>query len=109
MSAQAVAGNDPAGQLNTAGGFAATGLPAAAPGDPLVGDITYIRTWVGWLYLATVIDLYSKEVVGWAMAEHLRTSLVCDAVTMASRNGRVNAGAVFHSDRGCPIYFEGVR
>jgi putative transposase len=44
-----------------------------------VGDITYIRTWEGWLYLATVIDLASRRVVGWAMAEHMRADLVCDA------------------------------
>lgn len=73
---------------------------AAAPGERFVGDITYIRTWAGWLYLATVIDLCTKEVVGWSMADHMRASLPCDALCMAVRNGRVNKGAVFHSDRG---------
>ncbi len=48
-----------------------------------VGDITYIRTWEGWLYLATVIDLASRRVVGWAMADHMRAELVCDALRMA--------------------------
>ena len=65
-----------------------------------VGDITYIRTWEGWLYLATVIDLASRRVVGWAMADHMRAELVCDAVGMAIENRRPAPGAMFHSDRG---------
>lgn len=73
---------------------------AAAPGVRFVGDITYVATWAGWLYLATVIDLFSREVVGWSMADHMRTELVSDAITMANRNGRVEPDAVFHSDRG---------
>lgn len=73
---------------------------ADAPGVKLVGDITYVRTWAGWLYLATVIDCFTREVVGYAMADHLRTSLVTDAIGMAARNHRLAAGCVFHSDRG---------
>lgn len=73
---------------------------ANEPGKRFVGDITYISTWAGWLYLATVIDLFNREVVGYALASHMRTSLVTDAIDMAVANGRVNAGAVFHSDRG---------
>jgi transposase InsO family protein len=65
-----------------------------------VGDITYIRTWEGWLYLATVIDLASRRVVGWAMADHMRAELVCDALRMAIQNRRPAPGAIFHSDRG---------
>ena len=65
-----------------------------------VGDITYIRTWEGWLYLATVIDLSSRRVVGWAMADHMRAELVCDALRMAIENRRPAPGSVFHSDRG---------
>jgi transposase InsO family protein len=65
-----------------------------------VGDITYIRTWEGWLYLATVIDLASRRVVGWAMADHMRAELVCDALRMAIENRRPAPGAIFHSDRG---------
>ncbi len=65
-----------------------------------VGDITYIRTWEGWLYLATVIDLASRRVVGWAMAEHMRAKLVCDALRMAIENRWPAPGAMFHSDRG---------
>jgi putative transposase len=73
---------------------------ADAPGCKLVGDITYIRTWAGWLYLATVIDCFNKEVIGYAMADHMRTSLVADALGMAARNHTLAAGCIFHSDRG---------
>ena len=65
-----------------------------------VGDITYIRTWEGWLDLATVIDLASRRVVGWAMADHMRADLVCDALRMAIDARRPAPGAMFHSDRG---------
>jgi putative transposase len=74
---------------------------AAQPGTRLVGDITYLKTDEGWLYLATVIDLATRMVVGWQTAAHMRTSLVIDALTMARKHGRIRAGAVFHSDRGC--------
>jgi putative transposase len=74
---------------------------ADAPGQRLVGDITYLKTKEGWLYLATVIDLATRMVVGWQLADHMRTSLVIDALTMARTGGHVNPGAVFHSDRGC--------
>ena len=73
---------------------------AERPGCKLVGDITYIRTWQGWLYLATVIDCHTRGVVGWSMAEHMRTDLVCDAITMAAGNVELDPNAVFHSDRG---------
>jgi putative transposase len=73
---------------------------AEAPGSKLVGDITYIRTWAGWWYLATVIDCFNKEVIGYAMADHMRTSLVTDAVVMAARNHRLAVDCIFHSDRG---------
>ena len=69
-------------------------------GDRLVGDIPYLRTGQGWLYLATVIDLTTRMVVGWQLAEHMRTSLVVDAMQMAIDAGRVNHDAIFHSDRG---------
>lgn len=73
---------------------------AQAPGEKLVGDITYLRTGEGWLYLATVIDLYSRMVVGWSMAGHMRTELIENALEMAHTHGRIAPGAVFHSDRG---------
>jgi putative transposase len=66
-----------------------------------VGDITYINTWEGWAYLATVIDLASRKVVGWALADHLRTELVVDALDMAFAHRRPASGVIFHSDRGC--------
>ena len=75
---------------------------AAAPATKLVSDITYVRTWEGWLYLATVLVCHTKQVVGYAMADHLRTSLVTDAVRMAAENICIKPGVtIFHSDRGC--------
>jgi transposase InsO family protein len=73
---------------------------APAPGQKMVGDITYIPTWEGWLYLATVIDCHTKACIGYAMADHLRTDLVIDALRMAARNYPLLEGAIFHSDRG---------
>ena len=73
---------------------------AAAPGVKLVGDITYIPTWQGWLYLAVVIDCHTKQVAGWSMATHMRAELVADAFAMAAGNLGVAPGCVFHSDRG---------
>jgi putative transposase len=73
---------------------------AAAPGTKLVSDITYIRTWEGWLYLASVIDCHTKACIGYAMADHLRTELVTAAVDMAARNYPLAAGAILHADRG---------
>lgn len=73
---------------------------ATVPGEKMVGDITYIPTWEGWLYLATVIDCATRKVVGWAMDDHYKTPLVTAAVEMAARNLTLPAGAVFHSDRG---------
>jgi putative transposase len=64
------------------------------------GDITYINTWQGWLYLATVIDLASRRVVGWAVADNLKTDLVDAALTDALARRRPEAGLIFHSDRG---------
>jgi transposase InsO family protein len=65
------------------------------------GDITYIGTWEGWLYLATVIDIASRRVVGYALAEHLRTELISDALSNAVASRDPDPGVVFHSDRGC--------
>ena len=65
------------------------------------GDITYLATWEGWLYLATVIDIASRHVVGFALADHLRTELVADALANAVAARDPAAGVIFHSDRGC--------
>jgi putative transposase len=72
-----------------------------APNEAYVGDITYIATGEGWLYLASVLDLGSRRWVGYAMADHMRTELVADALSMAvgTRGGEVD-NAIFHSDRG---------
>jgi putative transposase len=73
---------------------------ATEPGRRLVGDITYLKTGEGWLYLATVIDLCTRMVVGWRIADHMRTGLVVDALEMARDHGHLAADAVFHTDRG---------
>jgi len=63
-------------------------------------DITYIRTWEGWLYLASVMDCYSRRIVGWAMADHLHAELVVDALEMAVARRRPPRGVIHHSDQG---------
>jgi putative transposase len=73
---------------------------AAAPDQKWYGDITYIRTWEGWLYLAVILDAYSRKVVGWAMADHLRTELAVDALEMALTTRRPKPGLIQHTDRG---------
>jgi putative transposase len=73
---------------------------AAAPNRIWLADITYIETDQGWLYLATVMDLYSRRIVGWAMADHLRTSLPLAALKMAISAQRPGLGLIHHSDRG---------
>jgi transposase InsO family protein len=75
--------------------------PCAEVDRRYVGDITYVATWEGWAYLATVIDLASRKVVGWALADHMRTELVTEALEMAFVHRRPPAGVIFHSDRGC--------
>jgi putative transposase len=70
------------------------------PGSKLCGDITYIRTWAGWAYLAVVIDLATKMIVGWQISNRASAQLCVDALEMAHRNGHVQADAIFHSDRG---------
>ena len=74
---------------------------AAAVNTRWCGDITYIATWEGWLYLATVIDIASRRVVGYALADHLRTELVADALANAVAARDPAPGVIFHSDRGC--------
>ena len=73
---------------------------AAVPGEKMVGDITYIPTWEGWVYLATVIDCATRKVAGWAMDDNYRTPLITAAIEMAARNLDLPGGAIFHSDRG---------
>jgi putative transposase len=73
---------------------------AERPNEKWCGDITYVKTWDGWAYLATVIDLHSREVIGWAIADHMRAELVMAALDMAIARRRPPTGVIFHSDRG---------
>jgi transposase InsO family protein len=73
---------------------------AQATSQRWCGDITYVKTWDDWAYLATVIDLHSRAVVGWAIAHHMRTDLVTAALDMAITHRAPAAGVIFHSDRG---------
>lgn len=80
----------------------------AGPDEVWVADITYVRTWQGWLYLAVVIDLFSRRVVGWSAAEHMRAELVIDALSKAAGH-RNSEGVVHHSDRGSQYASAGFR
>jgi transposase InsO family protein len=73
---------------------------ASGPDQLWVADITYIPTWAGFLYLSVVLDVWSRRIVGWAMATHLRSELVLDALNMAIAQ-RQPAGVIHHSDQGC--------
>ena len=73
---------------------------ATAPNQKYVGDITYLWTDEGWLYLATIIDLYSRLVVGWSMSERMTAQLVCDALKMALWRRHMPTNVIVHSDRG---------
>jgi len=74
---------------------------ATAPDRLWIGDITYVATHEGWLYLAVLLDAHSRRVVGWAMADHLRSELAADALAMALQGRRPAPGLVHHTDRGC--------
>ena len=78
----------------------ATAPKPTAPNQIWVGDITYIETQEGWLYLAGILDLYSRKLVGWAMSEHIDTALVLNALAMACLHRQPPANLLFHSDRG---------
>lgn len=81
-------------------GWLAREFATGGPNRKWVTDITYIRLATGWAYLAIVLDLYSRRVVGWALASHMRESLVLEALTMALSRRRVSARLLLHSDRG---------
>ena len=72
----------------------------AGPNRSWVSDLTYIRTRAGWLYLAAVLDLYSRKIVGWAMGEQMTAQLVCDALEMAIASRRPSGALIVHSDQG---------
>jgi putative transposase len=73
---------------------------ASAPNRLWVADMTYLRTWEGWLYLVAVQDVFSRRIVGWSMADHMRTELVTDALQMALAKRRPDPGLIWHSDQG---------
>ena len=77
-----------------------TATSLRAPNRVWVADITYLRTWQGWLYLVAVQDLYSRRIVGWSMADHMRAELVTDALEMALAHRRPDPGLIWHSDQG---------
>jgi putative transposase len=74
---------------------------ASSPNVLWTADITFVPTWMGFLYLAVVLDVFSRWIVGWAMADHLRTDLVLFALDMALWNRRPDPGVIHHSDHGC--------
>jgi len=86
--------------LPIADNIVARNFDPEAPNRVWAADITYVRTWAGWLYLAVVIDLFSRRVVGWAIADHMRTELVLSALTMAFDARQPDGGLIHHSDRG---------
>ncbi len=88
------------GQAGPAPDLVNRDFTAEIPGEKMVGDITYIPTWEGWLYLALVIDCATRMIIGWAMGDNYKTPLITAAIEMAARNAGLPAGAVFHSDRG---------
>lgn len=73
---------------------------ATVPGTKMIGDITYVPTWEGWVYLATVIDCYSKKVIAYAMDDNYKTPLITTAIRRAARNEHLAPSAIFHTDRG---------
>ncbi len=85
------------------------GFNVGRPDEAWVGDITYVWTREGWLYLAVVLDLFSRKVVGWSMGERLTADIVVSALMMAIGNRRPSAGLIFHSDRGIQYACEAFR
>jgi putative transposase len=73
---------------------------ATGPNQLWVADITYVPTWSGFLFLAVVLDVFSRRIVGWAMATHMRTELILDALSMAMQQRRPGPGVIHHSDQG---------
>jgi transposase InsO family protein len=91
---------DSAHELPVACNLVKRDFASEAPDQLWAADISYVRTWEGWLYLAVVIDLFSRRVVGWAAADHMRTELPLEALQMAICHRRPERGLVHHSDRG---------
>ena len=81
---------------------------AQAPNEKWVSDISYIWTDEGWLYLAVIMDLYSRAIVGWSMSRRMTQQLVCDALTMALFRRHFPKGTIIHSDRGSQYLFQAI-
>lgn len=77
-----------------------------SPNQVWTTDLSYVWTLEGWLYVAVVMDLYSRQIVGWAIDDHMRTSLCIDALQMAFWRKKPNPGLLHHSDRGCQVRHE---
>jgi transposase InsO family protein len=73
---------------------------ATGPNQVWVADITYLKRWEGWIYLAAIQDLFSRRIVGWSMADHMRAELVVDALMMAVHRRKPDPGLIHHSDKG---------
>lgn len=84
----------------TSGSGAESSSHAKAPDQVWLSDITYLWTREGWLYVCAVLDLYTRRIVGWAIAEHMTRQMVLDALQMAYRVRKPGQGLIFHSDRG---------
>ena len=82
---------------------------ATAPNQKWVGDITCLWTEQDWLYLAVILDLYSRQVIDWSMSERMTTDLVCDALQMAIFKRKLPKGVIVHSDRGSQYCFHAYR
>ena len=86
--------------LPVAENILARDFTALQPNEKWVSDITYIRTKEGWLYLAVIIDLFSRKIVGWSMKSDMKTHLLLEALSMAIKGRKPKAGLIHHSDRG---------
>jgi len=86
--------------VRVAGDLLLRDFTATAPDQIWAADITYLRTWEGWIYLAAVQDLYSRRIVGWSMADHMKAELVTDALKMAVHRRQPGKGLIHHSDQG---------
>ena len=100
----------PAADLGSRPDLVKRDFTASQPGVKWVGDITYIRTWEGLVYLATVLDCCTKKVVGYAMADNMRTDLICEAIDMAARRCPTRRGkTIFHPRPRQPVHLRAVR
>ena len=100
----------PADDIDTRPDLVGRDFTARTPGLKWVGDITYIRTWVGFVYLATVLDCCTKKVIGYAMADNMRTDLVCDAIDMAVRRCPHQKNVtIFHTRPGQSVHLTAIR